>query len=479
MRRSIVALLAAVLTLSIAPSAHASSQPKPGSLQFLLQDAQSILDAYGRITAPGGQLLNPAYLPALASQIPGVTLAQLLKIAASPTRPPLTAGALVPGWNVGNPLRASWDGTRGVETSVSFTNRYGALLRGTVYSPLPNARDPYTGEVLTGPFPGVVLTPGSLQGSGGMYEWLGQDLAERGYVVLVYDVQGQGMSETLPHESGSDLPFCFPFDAPKPLEMLGCPGVPSQQEANFVYGTLDATDFFFSTPDAPYANPGRASAKVDAFNPLWESFDRRPLEHETAPGRSARFAIIGHSLGASAISRVQGDDPRVSTVVALDKLRSDGGDDAIVPSVPALALQSEYSLLVTPTSASEGIVANRERVTGYDGWTASGLDAMLIVPRASTHMEYTDIPLVMPASRYGQALSSVYTQAWLDHWLKDASIAPLLATSWSYLEPTGGGRWTPTRLDRSKLLSTRYCSAYLLHDDAAVRQDEDVTGAGC
>ena len=44
----------------------------------------------------------------------------------------------------------------------------------------------------TGPFPGVVITPGSVQGSEGMYEWLAQDLAERGYVVLLYDPIGQG-----------------------------------------------------------------------------------------------------------------------------------------------------------------------------------------------------------------------------------------------------------------------------------------------
>ena len=60
--------------------------------------------------------------------------------------------------------------------------------------------DPYTGEELHAPFPGVVITEGSVQGSEGMYEWLAQDLAERGYVVLTYDVQGQGTSETFPHQ---------------------------------------------------------------------------------------------------------------------------------------------------------------------------------------------------------------------------------------------------------------------------------------
>ena len=125
---------------------------------------------------------------------------QLLEQAASPTRIAVTPGRVVPGWNVGNPLRAGWNGTRGQSERISFTNRYGALLNGTVYRPKPGARDPYTGEVLRGPFPGVVITEGSVQGSEGMYRWLAQDLAERGYVVLTYDVQGQGGGETLPHE---------------------------------------------------------------------------------------------------------------------------------------------------------------------------------------------------------------------------------------------------------------------------------------
>ena len=54
---------------------------------------------------------------------------------------------------------------------------------------------------------------------------------------------------------------------------------------------------------------------------------------------------------------------------------------------------------------------------------------MLVVPRASTHLEYTDIPLVLPASRYGQDLASHYTQQWLDRYLKhQRNDAGLLAT---------------------------------------------------
>lgn len=474
--------------------------PVTGLLTGLPSDLQAMADAYGRITGPNGQLQNPAYLPALVQQSTAGSIESLRNLAASPTRPSLTGGALVPGFNVGNPLRAGWNGTRGVETKVSFTNRYGALLRGTVYSPKPGARDPYTGAVLSGPFPGVVLTPGSVQGSSGMYTWLGQDLAERGFVVLVYDVQGQGLSETLPHESGSDLPLCFPIAAAKPLELSGCPGVPFQQPANFIYGTLDATDFFFSTPTAPYANPLRGTAKVDSFNPLWRSFDRTPLARPTAPGRTAKFAIIGHSLGAFAVSYVQSIDPRVSTVVALDKLGS-GGSGLLnsaapippsTPKVPALGVHAEYGFTVAPAilganSLTPGLSLKddpqRELKPGYQSWTVAGQDTMVVVPRSSTHLDFTDIPLVLPASRYGQALTSVFTQAWLARWLKGAPVAPLLASTFRYLEPTGNGVWTPITLDRSGLLSRRFCSAYRLTDGGSVRADGDVNtvtpGAGC
>ena len=105
---------------------------------------------------------------------------------------------------------------------------------------------------------------------------------------------------------------------------------------------------------------------------------------------------------------------------------------------------------------------------------------MVVVPRASTHLEYTDIPLVLPASRYGQALSSVYTQAWLGHHLKgDTSAKALLAHRFRYLEPVGRGRWAPITLWRDPLLSARYCSAYRLDVDGRVRTDLDVVDVGC
>jgi hypothetical protein len=462
MRPLLPATLVAMCALA-APAA-ALGAPQPGTPEYIARDNQNIADAYGRQTAPGGQLQNPSYLPALVVGNVGLTVDQLTQQAATPTRPALTPGNLFPGWNAGNPLRAGWEGTRGRRRAVSWTNRYGALIRGDVFAPLRRARDPYTGRRLRAPYPAVVLTEGSVQGSAHMYWWLAEDLAERGYVVLTYDVQGQGTSETLPHQGPvNDLPFCNPFATPGDLEMFGCPGVPAQQGANFVHGTTDAITWMRSR-----ANPYR------------RLIDRRPLRVPTAPGRREKLAIVGHSLGAFAVSYVQGVDRRVSTAVALDKLTSSSQFSVPTPRpvVPSLGVQSEYGFTVAPywlsggsslqpkpSSPSSAPDPRREQKTGWDAWRAAGVDSMVIVPRASTHLEYTDIPLALPASRYGQDLTSVYVQAWLDRYLKRSRRADraLRASSWRYLEPVGGGRWEPVELARRDRLSFYYCSGWDLH----------------
>lgn len=486
MRRPLTAFLVAVAATTLAvpaltSPAQAEPAPTPGSPAYLTRDLQNITDSYGRVTGPGGQLANPNYLPALIKESTLLSATQLLNQAANPLRPVITAGQLVPGWNIGNPLRAGWNGTRGVSQKISFTNRYGALLRGTVYAPKPGATDPYTGEALTGPFPGVVITPGSIQGSEGMYVWLGQDLAERGYVVMTYDVQGQGTSETFPHLDDSVLPFCDPFAPTVDGNLFGCPGVPFQQIANFTTGTTDALDWFLSPA-----------------NPYGAKLDRTPDTQTVTPGRTSRIAIIGHSLGAQAVSQVQATDPRVEAVVALDKLAASSGSGIPgagastpnTPSVPALAIQSEYFLNPMPyflsggggplpSATPSGPDPMRERTTGFDAWAAAGVDSMLIVPRASTHLEYTDIPYVLPASRYGQDLTSRYVQLWLDKYLKHRDVdAQLLGTSFRYLEPRGKGVWAPVTVDRADALSFYYCSAYDLHAGGAEVRNPDIAGVG-
>jgi hypothetical protein len=480
---------------ALAASATASG-PTPGSAAYTQRDLQNMRDAYGRQTGPGGQL-SPQYLQEVFPAGVPIGLSQIAEQAQNPTRPILTPGQWFPGWNEGNAFRASWPGHRGLRVRVAFTNRYGALLHGDVYAPLPGARDPYTHRRLKPPYPAVVITTGSIQATANMYAWLAEDLAERGYVTITYDVQGQGSSETFPHQSvTSDIPFCNPFAAPAPGEMSGCPGVPHQQTSNFVYGTIDATSFMLATPRHPYPNRSAGSASVNRFNPLWKLIDRRRDRHSVVKGRHTKVAIIGHSLGAAAVSYVQGVDKRDETVVALDKLgyNEQFAGATAKPKIPALAVQSEYGFNVvpytlmggssfagTPIPPNQAPDAAREAKTGFIGWRASHHDSMLIVPRASTHLEYSDINFALPASRYGQDLTSFYIQAWLDKYLKHqrAANGRLRATRFTYLEPYAHGRWVPVHLKRADLLSFYFCSGYRFHIGRRVVANPDIAHVGC
>src|SRR5215210_4981862 len=108
----LVAVVSVLAVLLLAAPA-AAEPPTPGSQEYLARDTQNIQDAYGREHGPNGQLQNPAYMPALIAESNEMGFHQLAQQVASPTRPALTPGNVFPGWNVGNPLRAGWDGRRG------------------------------------------------------------------------------------------------------------------------------------------------------------------------------------------------------------------------------------------------------------------------------------------------------------------------------------------------------------------------------
>jgi dienelactone hydrolase len=494
--RFVVALALLVFAVTAGGAAAYAAGPAPGSPEYVQRDNQNMADAYGRQTAPDGQL-SADYLSAMPNSVPE-GLNQALRQFQNPTRPIVDPGQWFPGWNSGNWYRIGWSGKRGIEIPVDFTNRYGALLHGHVYAPLPGARDPYTHTRLRPPYPGVVVTTGSIQATDEMYRWLGQDLAERGYIVLTYDVQGQGTSETFPHLASpeADFPYCDPSAAPAEGEDTSCPGVPSQQTANFVYGTEDATDFFESTPVKPYRDTNAGSAQVNDYNPLWKLVDHRPDKKSATPGRTNKLAIIGHSLGASAVSWVQAFDPRVETVVALDKLGSaeQFGSRTAKPVVPGLGIQSEYGFNVEPywlmgdSSFTGGAPhpdsapdPKREEATGFNGWRKAGIDSMVIVPRAATHLDYSDINFALPASRYGQDVTSWYVQAWLDKYLKHRRGADrrLLTTRFTYLEPGPHLTWNPVTLYRPERLSFYFCSGLGFHEaDGTLVESRDIESVG-
>ncbi|HUY64089.1 MAG TPA: hypothetical protein VMV14_06185 [Acidimicrobiales bacterium] len=493
-----------------------SSSPAPGTPAYMARDAQNMVNAFGRELGPGGEFTSTTYWQALIPALLTTEADQLSAQASEPTRPALTGGNLVPGWNTGNPLRQGWAGTRGRVVPVQFTASHsGALLVGDLFAPSSGAHDPYSGKLLPSTMPGVVIVTGSIQASSGLYTWLAEDLAERGYLVLTFDVQGQGRSETLPHQGPvAGLPGCSTTTSPG--EATPCAGFPSEQQQSFDYDAEDAISFFLSTPLHPYPNVAAGTTPVNSYNPLYSLFDRSPDPATVTPGRSTRLALIGHSTGAVAVSYLQGVDSRIATAVALDKITATpnaisddeallGAPGPVVPTVPILGVQSEYGFepqpyweascssfepcpaapggSVTVPNLSKAPDPNREEATGFNTWVAHHVDSMVVVPRASTHLDYTDEPPVLPASQWGQAMASFYIQAWLAKYLghDPAADAELTSTApFTYLTPVGGGVWAPVTIDRRADLSFYFCSGYSLHSaGGGVLADSDLVGDGC
>jgi dienelactone hydrolase len=299
----------------------------------------------------------------------------------------------------------------GIIRPVLFTSRDGATLSGTVWA------------TQAGPAqrPGIVITTGSVQAPETLYWGLAATLAKHGYIVLTYDVQGQGRSDT----------FGEPPDANE--------GVPAQQGQPFYDNTEDALDFLLSTPEHPYeprpscgnSNAGLGtdhSAKQDrrvaaglnsAYNPFGDVVDP---DH---------IGIAGHSLGAQGVSYVGQEDPRVDAIVAWDNLRAPAAG-AACPSdpgsrsprsitKPALGMSADYFLVPQPYNSDPDPLTKN---AGFAAYREAGVDSMQVNIRGGTHYEFSflagnTVPYPFgTATLRGMDLVAWYTVAWFDRYLK-------------------------------------------------------------
>lgn len=347
-----------------------------------------------------------------------------------------------------------WDDQPGnVRRPVLWTARSGATISGNVWT------------TAGGPArkPGIVITNGSVQAPEQLYWAQAAALARAGYVVLTWDPQTQGQSDT----SG----------APPTQDENATP----QSPGAFTEGTVDALDFLLSTPSTPFRPRNSATmpainhgAKQDrriregrnaAFNPLHERLD------------ASRIGIAGHSLGAFAVSKVASEDRRVDAVVAWDQLSTtERGGDAqetgarLEPRVPALSLSGDYGI-----GSPGGAVGVNPRPysappdpQGANGpsraFSAAGIDTMQVNTRAGTHFEPALIPnAAFAATLRGLDKTAWYTIAWFERYVKGDRAAErlLLTDRWrrdgesARVDPTGDGNifsaYLRSRIDIGRL----------------------------
>src|SRR4051794_22404808 len=313
-----------------------------------------------------------------------------------------------------------WDAKGyGISKKVLFTARNGATLSGRVWM---------TRE---GPAqrPGVVITNGSVQAPERVYWFAAQALAKAGYVVLTWDPQGQGQSDTQ-------------GESPDQNE-----GTPAQSDGRpFFDGTEDAINFFFSTPSKPYEpvkscesgtnhapkQDRRVKAGLNtANNPFWRSLDQ------------SRVGIAGHSFGAAGVSYIGQQDPRVKAIVAWDNLGAPGpGEGRIgerpcpanpalrVPAAitkPALGMSADYFIPPTPNTSDPDPLAKSTESRVY---STKGVDTGEIIIRGGTHYDFDWVPNQgFPATLRGADEIAWYTTAWFDKYVKgDAAADKRLTT---------------------------------------------------
>ncbi|HXA41484.1 MAG TPA: hypothetical protein VNV65_01085 [Candidatus Solibacter sp.] len=314
----------------------------------------------------------------------------------------------------------------GIVRPVFYTARSGATISGHVWA------------TRSGPAerPGVVITDGSVQADEQLYWFAAQTLAKAGYVVLTFDPQGQGQSDT-PGE-GADQQE----------------GVPAQSDGRpFFDGTEDAINFFLSTPASPYApvpscstgtsHAAKQNSRVaqgfdNAYNPFWTVLD------------AGRLGLAGHSYGAAGVSYIGQWDPRVKALVAWDNLAnpdptaatgaSGGGPREkpcldprarTVPPItkPALGMSADYFLPPEPNTSQPDPSAKTVESMVY---SRAGVDTGELIIHGGSHLDFSFIPNVaFGASLRGADMIAWYTTAWLDKYVKG--------------DPTADARLTTTR----------------------------------
>lgn len=441
-RTSLLVVLAAVLAVASIGPVRADDYSDPA---YLAHD----LDNIARSLGPGSRQLTlvtdvdqgSVFLVAGVAEWLSNTATQVGDLPSG--RLYVSLGQLLPGATVGDPV--TYGDIDPIE--VDFASRTGALLHGRLW---------WDGR--PGPHPGIVITSGSIQSPAVGYHWAAQSLAANGYLVLTWDPQGQGESETFGHEAGSTEPTAD--------------GFPFQQAPNFVDGTVDALRFLMSDSSEPYV-PGTWTpdeADVHAASPAGAGLDwANPLVHALD---ADNVGIVGHSLGASAVSIVQqcsdeadvwrdvdtcgGRSFPVRAVVGWDRLSG----DAVVPVVPGMDQEADgYFINPQPTTEAPDPAAN---LSAFRAWQAAGVDSYALSFRGGTHCEWSWIPAICVATGYGLRTADFYTLAWLDRYVhpdqeRRRAAGDALVTGPVPDGLTGGADEFAFRAD---FLSARYLSAY-------------------
>jgi hypothetical protein len=372
---------------------------------------------------------SPGFQAQLALQSLHGTVGLGQALADNPGRLPANPCAANLDLCAGDPRLYDWGGRYGIVRPVHFVNRNGALISGHVWAPLPRRGQPVRS------MPAVVFVVGDLA-SEEIYWYAAQAIARSGYVVMTFDPQGHGASDTF--GAGDDRNRHVAIQ-----QSAGGGASEAAADEDAVEQAHDALTFLLSsrrhrylprrTPGHPKpgGSPGRAkqrslarSGSADRSDPLRRLINAREI------------GIAGHSRGADVASILGARDRRVDAIVAFDNLMSttspndNGRSRPLHPRVPALGMSADYYEAPQPYTSDPPPLAKDNAFAAY---RRAGQDAMEVIVRGGTHYEWSYAP-GLPATLRGIDMATWYAQAWFDRYLKHRRSATrrLLSDRWRH-----------------------------------------------
>lgn len=245
------------------------------------------------------------------------------------------------------------------QINITF-NSSGYELYAEIYYPLNESNT----------YPAVVFCEG-LGGYIDAYNWMPKALAEKGYVTMIFDPPGQGLSEGVFPSKGFSIPFL----------------------------NLYIRSFIISEAIIHYFLREWVTATSDAITYLIEKSSVKGLINNSIVG------LIGHSLGGITVTEAASTDERVDAVVALSQ-----GNPLIIKKI-SIPVQFQGGGFDLATYSIPIISRCYKKVN---------TPKEFIVIEGGTHFGFTTaLYKLNPCPPWQKEVSLRYALGWFDYFLKE------------------------------------------------------------